>query len=588
MNVSPDKPFDPPEPDSSSATAVLAGRRRTVLPSLIGLALAALVIVLLRTSGSLRGIADALVVMGFDLDRAILITALIAGAVAALVVAACAGRPSVAVLASVGATAAVFGATLGRETLLAIASSGATGVFDPVGWVDSVVTLVVAAAVLGWAAAMLTAIVRRFLVVAAHDARDIVRTRSVRPVRLVRHATAFVVLALLVITVPVFGDMVNFTPDSHMRAGGVPVAGSGTAAVAGDGAGTPAAAGDGAASAPDSSAIPADGASDAPGASDQPPASGNATGAGAGMVPLPADLAAGPLPGSLITTGVIAAGRPWAASAPSGQGQISGIDLPAPWSGGSITTIHAEVYLPPGYGTSHVRYPVLYEVPHALSSWVNGAGIVAMLDNLIDTGAIPPMIAVFNSERGGPYPDLECANTYDGRAHFDTYIATKLVPAIDAHFRTIATPAARVLIGDSLGGYCAVALWSHHPDLFESAVSFSGYFVSGVKAVQTRNAARPFGNNAAYEAAQSPMNIVPSMPATLADRAFLVLYADLKNTFFGSQVREFSQVLDAAKVPMAIFPARYGHSWATPRAQMPAILGLLAGRMLKLGVFGTG
>jgi len=534
------------------------------------MAVALLVIVLLRISGSVRDTVDALVVMGFDRDRAILIAALIAGGVAATVVAVCAGRPIAAVVASVGAAAAVFGATFVRETSIAMASSGAAGVFDPAGWIGSVIALIVTAAVIGWAAAMLTGIVRHFLVAAGHDLRATIRAKPVAFVRLARPLAAVAMVAVLAFTVPVFSDMVNFTPDAHMRVGTVSVA----AAMASGG--SPAV--------PDSSSGPADDSPAFPEGSTSSPAPVDAM---PGSVLLPSDLVAGPLPRSLITPDVIETARPWSTSAPSGQGQISGLDLAAPWTGGALTTIHAEAYLPPGYANSHIRYPVLYEVPYSLQTWVKAIDIVAMMNNLIDTGAIPPMIVVFDSDHGGPYRDLECADSFDGRSHFDTYMATKLVPAVDAKFRTIPTSAARALFGDSQGGYCSVALWSHHPDVFGSAVSFSGYFVSGVASPATRNAALPFGSNIAYESAQSPTNVVPRLSAAVRSRSFVILSSKLDNDFFGTQVRDFGAVLDTTKVPMAILQAPYGHSWQTPRDQLPPVLELLAGRMLKLGVFGV-
>ena len=125
----------------SMKAADLSSRTRALLPSLVGFLFAVLAVVLLRTSGSLHGVVDALVFMGFDLDRAVLITALIVGAAAATVVTACGGHTVVAVLASIGATAAIFGATFARETRAAFAATGAAGTFDPPGWIVSVLTL---------------------------------------------------------------------------------------------------------------------------------------------------------------------------------------------------------------------------------------------------------------------------------------------------------------------------------------------------------------------------------------------------------------------------------------------------------------
>jgi enterochelin esterase-like enzyme len=429
-------------------------------------------------------------------------------------------------------------------------------------------TLVVAAVIVGWAAAMLAEIVRRFVVAAARDARAMVAARPMLASRLRRPGVAIVTLIVLVATLPVFADLVNFTPDAHMRTGTVPVPG-----VA------------------DNGSIP--GASSSPRGSTRPRSSGvpNPSTAAAGGLGdpgrLPADLVAGPVAGSLITPDVVTTGRPWSASVPTGVGQVIRINLPAPWTHGTASVTVVDVYLPAGYGTGRVRYPVVYEAPFAIAAWVNGIGVKSMLDDLVATGAIPPMIFVFASEFGGPYRDAECADSFDGIERFDTYMATKLVSYMDTHYKTIAKPAARATLGDSQGGYCSVALWSHHPDVFESAMSFSGYFVSGIASTQTRNAPLPFGSNAAYEASQSPINIVPGLSAAVRSNSFVVLSAGTDHSLYATQLRAFAAVLDSAQVPMAIFPSKYGHSWQTPRELLPAILELLAERMVKLGVLGA-
>jgi len=84
----------------------------------VGLVAAVVVVMLLRTTGSLRASDDALVVMGFDPERASLITALLTGALAGGVVAAFGGLTAIAVVASVGATAALFWSVFRSETVV--------------------------------------------------------------------------------------------------------------------------------------------------------------------------------------------------------------------------------------------------------------------------------------------------------------------------------------------------------------------------------------------------------------------------------------------------------------------------------------
>jgi enterochelin esterase-like enzyme len=313
---------------------------------------------------------------------------------------------------------------------------------------------------------------------------------------------------------------------------------------------------------------------------------GRATGSLVVAPSYPAGLVAGPLPGSLVTPGAVSNARPWSSSRLSGHGQMMSVSLPAPGTGGFLTRIAIDIYLPPGYRTGSARFPVIYEAPYAAGTWRGGMRLPSVLDALITDGSIPPTIVVFADQFGGPYPDSQCADSVDGREWFDRFVATDLVHWVDAHLRTIATPAARATFGFSAGGYCSAALLAHHPDVFGSAIVFSGYFVAGIHSGTTPDAWRPFGNNPAIVDAVSPMTVIPRIPAALSARLFYVMEADPTQGFYGPQMAKFAAVLQSAGVPLAIFPTPLGHSWAGARRIVPTMLELVAGRMVNLGVFG--
>jgi enterochelin esterase-like enzyme len=265
---------------------------------------------------------------------------------------------------------------------------------------------------------------------------------------------------------------------------------------------------------------------------------------------------------------------------------VTSAALPAPWTGGIRSTIGIDVYLPPGYDGGSARYPVIFEGPDAIATWQNGMRLPGVLDSLITSGAIPPEIVVFVSDFGGPYADSECANSFDGTEWIDRFMATDLVQWVDTSFRTLATPASRATFGFSLGGYCAAALLAHHPDVFNSAVVLSGYFVSGIHSGTTPNSWRPFNNDPAIIAATSPMTVVPRIPSTLGSRLFVTMTADPTQGFYGPQMAQFAAALHSAGASMAIIPSTLGHSWDSARQFVPTMLEELAGRMVTLGVFG--
>src|SRR5579864_5381218 len=83
-----------PDPPRDRARDVL----RRSLPTIVGVALAALVVAAMRASGFVDGFNATLQIMGFDPDRASLIAAMVEGAAGGAVVALVGGRFVVAVL----------------------------------------------------------------------------------------------------------------------------------------------------------------------------------------------------------------------------------------------------------------------------------------------------------------------------------------------------------------------------------------------------------------------------------------------------------------------------------------------------------
>ncbi|MHB8397449.1 MAG: alpha/beta hydrolase [Candidatus Limnocylindrales bacterium] len=519
--------------------------------SVIGVAVAAVVVAVLYGSGSMADTENTLQVMGFDPDRAILIGALIAGAVAAVTVAVAGGRFVVAVLACAATVGLGFWTTFRHESGSALKSRPPDGVFDPIGWSLTVLTLVVAGLIVGWAAAVLGADVRRGARAVYRAAASLARDRTAWRADLPKVAAAILVVVLLVVSLPIFGDMMNFDPDVHMRRAAPPQVG-----------------------------LFVPGSTSGGGA-----ANSGATSTRASVLIPPADLVPGPVVGSLVTAGALSTATPWSAHPPSGGGRTYSVNLPAPWVGGLTDHATIDIYLPPGYDKSTARYPVIYEPHQPLWAWQQGMHFTSILDSLIRSGAVPPEIVIFVDQYGGPYADSQCADSYDGKEWFDRYLG-QIVPAwADANLRTIPTRAARSLLGFSTGGYCAAAAITHHPDVFGSAISFSGYFVSGIRTSTTPTAYRPFGGNPVIEAKQSPINIVPSIPAALRSTMFVAFSADPGNTFYGTQITAFAKVLDANGVAVAILPTPLGHSWAAVREEIPAVLAMLAARQAALGVF---
>ncbi len=514
---------------------LLARTWRFLLGAVAGLG----VIVALQASGFMAGASDALQVMGFDPDRATLIAGLTVGAMAAGIGALVSGRRAVPLGMAFAALADVFGSTFLAETSAALAVRGPAG-FSPGGWAATLITVVAAGLVAGWSMATLALEVRRWLIAGWDLGREVLASRREAggpPTRRRLAATLFpiVIVALVAGALPTFADMINYTPDVAMTGGGLAQA---PPLVAGRGS------------------SPARGAPSA--------------GASA--------------PTATVAPGAVAAARPWASSPPSGQGHIVRFTLPSPWVAGRVTQSSVWLYLPPGYDAGAQRYPVVYTVPWAFTNWDLGIHVRTLLDQAITQGTIPPSIVAFIDLGGGPYPNSECADSFNGLEHADTYASSTVVVYVDSHFRTIADANARTIAGFSQGGFCAANLLLRHPTVFHQAVIFAGYFVAGLASGQTVNAWQPWGHVASLIAANSPMTSAGSLPPTTRRQLFIVMAAQPNVGVFGQQASAFASVLARDGYPTDFLWNRFGHAWAGVRTEFIPSLQAVAAREVQTGV----
>jgi enterochelin esterase-like enzyme len=137
------------------------------------------------------------------------------------------------------------------------------------------------------------------------------------------------------------------------------------------------------------------------------------------------------------------------------------------------------IYLPAGYATSGLRYPVFYLL-HGKGGGMNDwLYIKPDLDRLIADKAIPPVIAVLPdapySNRANYYVDSVYAGSEAAPRgeKVETALTHDLIAHIDATFRTIAGREGRVIGGYSMGGWGAMRYALAHPDLYRAAIVLS-------------------------------------------------------------------------------------------------------------------
>jgi S-formylglutathione hydrolase FrmB len=132
------------------------------------------------------------------------------------------------------------------------------------------------------------------------------------------------------------------------------------------------------------------------------------------------------------------------------------------------------VYIPDDAPKAGERWPVVYLL-HGLTGrdgdWFTWGNLATILDRLIASGAIQPIVVVAPGAGDSWYVDNPDA---DGLGRMETALSTDLIAAIDARLPTAACRDGRAIGGLSMGGYGALLLSLRHPDLFRSAISLSG------------------------------------------------------------------------------------------------------------------
>jgi enterochelin esterase-like enzyme len=139
-------------------------------------------------------------------------------------------------------------------------------------------------------------------------------------------------------------------------------------------------------------------------------------------------------------------------------------------------TLHGEgsflVYLPPGYASTTLHYPVLYMLPgddQSDEAFLQ-VGAQSQLDELIAEHAIPPTIAVMI--QGGPGSNLW---RNQGSLRYESYIL-EIQEMIDRMLPTVPARDARAVVGDSMGGYGAMNIALSNPYRFGVVESWIGFF----------------------------------------------------------------------------------------------------------------
>jgi poly(3-hydroxybutyrate) depolymerase len=136
-------------------------------------------------------------------------------------------------------------------------------------------------------------------------------------------------------------------------------------------------------------------------------------------------------------------------------------------------TRYMRIYLPEGYDTSGIDYPVVYFFHGGGSNHMGYSYIYGHVDTLIANGHIDPVIVVKPDASVGPYYG-SCYTNSALYGDFEDYLVYDLVSYIDTTYRVISSRNTRCVMGHSMGGSGALKIAFKHPDVYRAVVDHSG------------------------------------------------------------------------------------------------------------------
>ncbi|MFF4827881.1 alpha/beta hydrolase [Streptomyces sp. NPDC001312] len=237
----------------------------------------------------------------------------------------------------------------------------------------------------------------------------------------------------------------------------------------------------------------------------------------------------------------------------------------------------AFVYLPPEYFQPQYRtrtFPaavVLTGYPGTAQSLVSKLRYPHTAQELARTGRMQPMILVMLRPSVAPPRDTECVDV-PGGPQTESFFAKDLPDAVLAHYRVGKKPGSWGIVGDSTGGYCALKLALHHPEVYAAGAGLSPYY----KAPTDPTTGDLFQGDKNLRNRADLMWSIKHLKAP--DTSLLVTSSKLGETNYRSTLRFIDAVKATNRTRIAsIILDSGGHNFNTWRREIPATLQWMSG-----------
>jgi enterochelin esterase-like enzyme len=261
---------------------------------------------------------------------------------------------------------------------------------------------------------------------------------------------------------------------------------------------------------------------------------------------------------------------------PHTGGQVQEVDITGRTS--HIAT-RAYVYLPPEYFQPRFRtrtFPaavVLTGYPGTAKALVEKLHFPRTAQRLAKEGRMQPMILVMLRPTVAPPRDTECVDIPRG-PQTETFFAKDLPEAVTAHYRVGRKPGSWGIIGDSTGGYCALKLAMHHPDVFKAGAGLSPYYKAPIDATT----GDLFQGDKGLRNRADLWWYLKHMPAP--DTSLLVTSSRVGESNYKATLRFIDQVKAKGLTRISsIILDSGGHNFNTWRREIPATLQWISGRL---------
>ncbi|MEU6662645.1 alpha/beta hydrolase-fold protein [Streptomyces sp. NPDC046821] len=264
-------------------------------------------------------------------------------------------------------------------------------------------------------------------------------------------------------------------------------------------------------------------------------------------------------------------------SEPAVGGQIQKIDILGKTS--HIAT-SAYVYLPPEYfqagAAARKTFPasvVLTGYPGTAEALIKGLHYPTTAHQQAKAGLMKPMILVMLRPTVAPPRDTECVDIPHG-PQSETFFARDLPQVISEHYRVDHKRGGWGIVGDSTGGYCALKLAMHHPDVYGAGAGLSPYYKAPIDPT-TGDLFQ--GNTALKQQADLMWSLKHGAPP---NTSLLVTTSKHGEKDYGATMRFIKAVKPPTQVSSIVLDSG-GHNFNTWRREIPATLAWMSSRIAE-------